>query len=90
MKGLNPPKVAGINNLFSKFLKEGVDILARPILNFIDSLWASRFLEVAKVKPLLKKGSNTDPQNYHPIWLLPILSKIIESIIPDQTREFLS
>ena len=31
-----------------------------------------------------------DPQNYCPISLLPLLSKIIERIVHDQTEEFLS
>ena len=43
-----------------------------------------------KVKPVFKKDSKTDPQNYHPISHLPLLSKIIERIVHDQTEEFLS
>ena len=31
LKGLNPSKVAVIDNLSGKFLKDGADILARPI-----------------------------------------------------------
>ena len=31
LKGLNPSKAAGIDNLSGKFLKDGADILARPI-----------------------------------------------------------
>ena len=36
------------------------------------------------MKPLFKKGSKTDPKNYHPISLLPLLSKVHE-----RTMEFL-
>ena len=49
-----------------------------------------RSCKIAEVKPLFKKGSKTDPQNYHPISLLPLLSKIIETIVHDQTEDFLS
>ena len=31
LKGLNPSKVAVVDNLSGKFLKDGADILARPI-----------------------------------------------------------
>ena len=37
----------------------------------------------------MKKGSKTDPQNYRPISLLPLVSKIIEKVIHDQTQRFL-
>ena len=93
-KDLNPSRAAGIDNLSGKFLKDGTDILARPISQLcnlsikLNSL--PRSCKIAKVKLLLKKGSKTDPQNYHPISLLPILSKIIKRIILDQTQEFLS
>ena len=89
LKGLNSSKTAGIDNLSVKFLKDGSDILARPISQLcnlsikLNSFPRSR--KIAKVKPLFKKGSKTDPQNYCPISLLTILSKIIEGIIHDQT-----
>ena len=45
---------------------------------------------IAKVKPLFKKDSKTDPSNYRPISLLPLLSKVFERVVLDQTEEFLS
>ena len=45
--------------------------------------------QIAKLKPLYKKGSTTLPRNYRPILLLPLISKIIEKVIHDQTRAFL-
>ena len=44
-------------------------------------------LEVVKFQLFFKKASKTDPQNYNPI---PILSKITERIVHDQTLKFLS
>ena len=94
LKGLNPSKAAGIDNLSSKFLKDGTDILTRPISELCNlSIKLNSFqrsCNIAKVKLLFKKGSKIDPQNYRPISLLPILSKIIERVIHDQTQEFLS
>ena len=46
--------------------------------------------KIAKVKPLFKKGSKTDPSNYRPISLLLLLSKVFERVALDQTEEFLS
>ena len=46
--------------------------------------------KIAKVKPLFKKASNTDPSNYRPISLLPSLSKVFERVVLHQTKEFLS
>ena len=46
--------------------------------------------KIAKVKPLFKKGSKTDPSNYRPISLLPLLPKVFERVVLNQTEEFLS
>ena len=46
--------------------------------------------KIAKVKPLFKKGSKTDPSNYRPISLLPLISKVFERFVLDQTEEFSS
>ena len=77
LKDLNPSKAAGIDNLSGKFLEDGADILARPISQLCNlSIKLGSFprrCKIAKVKPLFKKGSKTDPQNYCPISLLPML-----------------
>ena len=46
--------------------------------------------KIAKVKPLFKKGSKTDPSKYRPMFLLPFLSKVFERVVFDQTEEFVS
>ena len=94
LKYLNPSKEAGIDNLNGKFLKDGADILAGRTSQFCKlSIKLSAFpriCKIAKLKLFFKKGSKTDPQNYCPVSLLSILSKIIERTIHDQTKEFLS
>ena len=94
LKDLNHSKAAGTDNLLGKFLKDDAHVLARPISRLCNlSIKLNSFprsCKIAKVKPLLKKGSRTDPQNYRPISLLLLLSKIIERIVHDQTEQFLS
>ena len=46
--------------------------------------------KTAKLKPLYKKESKTDPHNYRPISLLPVISKVIERVVHDQTNSFLT
>ena len=93
MKGLNLSKAAGIDNLSDKNLKDGANILARSISQlcnlYIKLNSFPRSCRISKVKPLFK-GSKADHQNYHPISLLHLLSKIIERIVHDQTEDFLS
>ena len=93
LKQLNAAKSAGIDNLTGKFLKEGAPVLASPITDLVNlSISLSLFpddCKIAKLKPLYKKEAKTKPKNYRPISLLPLLSKIIERIIHNQTQEFL-
>ena len=93
LKQLNPAKSAGIDNLTGKFLKEGAPVLASPITDLVNlSISLSLFpddCKIAKLKPLYKKEAKTKPKNYWPISLLPLLSKIIERIIHNQTQELL-
>ena len=46
--------------------------------------------KVAKLKPFYKKGTKTDPKNFRPISHFPIVSKIIEKVIHDQTMNYLT
>ena len=74
-------KAAGVGKLFGRFLKDGAKesqgVFSNPC-------------KVAKLKPIFKKGKETDPSNCRPFSLLSSASKIIERVIHDQTKTFLS
>ena len=46
--------------------------------------------KIAKLKPLYKRGSKTDSKNYCPVSLSPLVSKVIEKVIHNQTNIFLN
>ena len=89
---INPNKASGIDNISGKFLIDGAELLANPICQIVNLSMISRFpkeCKMAKVKPLHKKGAKTNPQNYRPISLLPLISKVIERIVLDQVNKYL-
>ena len=94
MTNIESSKAAGADKLSGRFLKDGANILAKPIsalwnLSISQGVFPSA-CKVAKMKPIFKKGKKTDPSNYRPISLLPSISKIIERVIYDQSNAFLS
>ena len=76
-----------------RFLKEVAEVLTKPFCDMIDlSIKLFTFPDkwkISKLIPLFKKGLKTDPKNYIPISLLPLLSKLIEKEIQSQTHEYL-
>ena len=81
----NTEKAAGIENLSGRFLKDGAVVLVLPISKLCNlSMKRSNFpldSKIAKLKPLYKRGSKTDPKNYRPVSLLPLVSEVIEKVI---------
>ena len=94
LKNYDTNKAAEIDDLSGRFLKDSADILTIPITQLCNlSINFSHFpkdCKVAKLKLLYKKGTKTDPINFRPISLLPIVSKIIEKVIHDQTMNYLT
>ena len=43
--------------------------------------------KVAKLKPIYKRGKQTDPSSYRPISLISVISKVIERIAYDQKKK---
>ena len=90
---INPSKSAGLDNLTGKFLRDGSSVLAAPISDLCNlSISLSVFpddCKTAKLKPIYKKESKTEPKNHRPISLLPLISKIMENLIHNQTQLFL-
>ena len=68
LESLHPSKVADIDKFLGKFLRDEI----YQLCNLSNKLsYFQRGCQIAKVKPLFKKRSKTDPQNDHAISLLP-------------------
>ena len=93
LEDVKTSKSAGIDNLAGKFLKEGAPMLASLITDLCNlSISLSSFpddCKIAKLKSFYKKEAKTKPKNYRPISLLPLISKVIEKVIHNQTQNFL-
>ena len=46
-------------------------------------------LKIAKITPVHKKDEPTDKENYEPVSVLPLLSKVFERLLYDQLSEYL-
>ena len=77
MQNFDESKAPDIDDLSGIFLKNGASLLATSITQLCNlSISSSRFpgpCKIAKLKQLFKKGSKTDPKNYRPIFLLPLM-----------------
>ena len=94
LKSTQISKTARLDSLSGRVLKDEATFLAKPISDlcnlFIKSEIFIDLFKVVKLKPLYKKGSLAKPCNYSPISMLPIISKVIEKIIHNQTSIFLN
>ena len=94
LMNLNPHKSTGIDNIQSKFLKDGANeikhILTHIINLSIDTNTVPDELKFAKVKPLFKKNSRLDVGNYRPVSILCIVSKILERAVYVQMEKYLA
>ena len=89
---IDPNKAYGVDEIPERFVKDWVELLTEPLCEIINLSLSYKFplmCNAAKVKPLFRKGKNTEPENYRPVSLLPILSKITERVVYDQLMEHL-
>ena len=90
---LNPTKSAGSDEVSAKLLKSCATSLVEPLtyicylslkINTFPADW-----KVHKICPIPKKGDLCLVKNYRPISLLPILSKVLESIVYKKIIDFI-
>ena len=79
---LNVLKSPGIDNIPAHFIHLAADILSFPLsVLFNCSFEYGIFpdcLKIAKILPLYKSITKSDPSNYRPISILPCISKLLE------------
>lgn len=73
-------------------LKRTIDYVSTPFAFCINEcLKAGHFpdlLKISKVVPVYKKGEKSLPQNYRPISIVPVFSKVFESLIYKQINAY--
>ena len=82
---IKPKRSCGMDNISNYLMKELTVGLRTPLCKLVNkSLDEGIFpesLKIAKIKPLHKGGIATDMNNYRPISLLPVFSKIFEKVV---------
>jgi hypothetical protein len=93
LNSVNVNKSTGLDSMSAKFLRIATPVLARHLCKVINiSISTGVFPDLwkhAKIIPIYKSGKCTDMNNYRPISILAILSKIIESHVHNAFYEFL-
>ena len=78
----------GYDNLSTKTINTLKYSLIKPLTLIINQILNTGVfpsqLKIAKVIPIFKKDDNTMFNNYIPITLLPVLSKVVEQVISSQ------
>ena len=94
LNSLDPKKAIGLDDLSSRFLRDGTEHIISPVthiinISIITETVPTSFKE-ARVVPLFKKGSRLDPGNYRPVSILSVLSKVLERAVHSQLNDYLS
>lgn len=82
----------GSDNIPVKLLKKCASIIKTPLAHIINQILQTgkypQRLKEAMVKPIYKKGSKENIDNYRPISLLSNVNKIFKRIIFDKLMQF--
>ena len=93
LSSLKRQKATGIDELPPGLLKDCAKGISKPLCHIINlSIQTSTvptIWKVAKISPVFKSGVNTLPENYRPISVLPVLSKLLEKAVHSNLMNFL-
>ena len=80
----------GFDTIPVKYLKLVSDYIASPITNINNCIKANSFpkmWKIVRISPIPKVKVPTQPSDYRPISVLPVLSKVFERIILNQVNQ---
>ena len=91
---LDEKKSGTFMNIPTKVLKEAVDVVSEPLSQIwkIEVVQGKKFasqLKLADITPLHKKLENISKENYRPVSLLPVISKLFERLMQKQMKTFI-
>ena len=84
---LNPNKSRGPDGFYPMLLKEIAPLIAWPLVDIFSMALILKIIPddwcMANFIPIFKKGDKSRPENYCPISLTSVLTKIIKGIVSD-------
>ena len=92
LSNLKSSKATGLDKISAKLLKDASSVIAKPITYLINLTISSGEIpsqwKEAKVTPIFKAGKKDDENNYRPISVLPLVSKVMERAVQVQLLAF--
>ena len=93
IKCLKSKKVGTFMGIPSKHVKDACEILCEPLSKIwneeiIKNKKFSSKLKLADISPIFKKLQNVLVENYRPVSVLPVISKIFERVMQKQINQF--
>jgi exonuclease III len=94
INNLDAKKSGTFMNIPVNILKEAVDIVAEPLSQIwkVEIVQGRKFagqLKLGDITPLHKKLENILKENYRPVSLLPVISKLFERLMQKQMKTFI-
>ena len=93
LKKLSRNKATGYDDLPPGLLKDSAQYISRPLTHVINSSLATSVIpedfKIGIITPIYKSGVKSDLDNYRPVTVLPVCSKILEKCIHSQVSKFL-
>jgi hypothetical protein len=93
LQKLKTSKATGPDGIPARVLKECASVIYKPLSSLFSLSLKAGIVpldwKLANVVPIYKSDGKSDPNNYRPISLLSIISKVMESIINDYLRKHL-
>ena len=94
LNSISACKATGLDELPARFIKDGSSVIAKPLTHIVNlSITTGNIpddLKAARVVPLYKKKGKTNVENYRPISVLSIISKVFEKVVFNQLNNFLT
>ena len=93
IRKLKNGKASGPDKVLTTIIKDVGDLIAKPLtMIFNSSLMNGVFPDIwkiARITPIFKSDAKKDMNNYRPISVTSVFSRILEIIVHDQLYEFL-
>lgn len=87
LMNLKPDKAPGVDSIYPIVLKEVSGAISQPLSKIFQKSLCNTVVpgdwRSANVTPIFKKGQRSRPENYRPVSLTSVISKVFETILRD-------